>query len=340
MTTTLNTIILGASGYTGAELIRLCLVHPHVNITALSAHSHAGKPIEDVFPHLLGHGLPLLQEIDDIDFSSADVIFCCLPHATTQAIIPDLPQSATIIDLSADFRLRDLDAYAYWYDKPHAAPELQQDAVYGLTEHYREHVKTARLIANPGCYPTCSLLPLLPLKNSLNLHAPIIIDAKSGVTGAGRSIKQNLLFNEVSEGAAPYGVNKHRHKAELEQELNTKNITFVPHLLPQRRGMIATIYASLKDGNVKDARQLLEAHYHNEPFVQILPEGAMPSTHHVRGSNRCHINVFEGTGENNIILVSVIDNLMKGASGQALHNMNVRFGFDETLGLESPVLFP
>jgi N-acetyl-gamma-glutamyl-phosphate reductase len=342
MASTLNIAILGASGYTGAELIRLCLQHPHVHIAALSANTYAGQSIAEVFPHLGGHDLPMLEMIEAIDFTAIDVVFCCLPHATTQAIIPTLPKHVTIIDLSADFRLHDLAAYEYWYGHTHAAPELQKEAVYALTEHYAAQVKKARLIANPGCYPTCSLLPLLPLKQAglLNLSHAIIVDAKSGVTGAGRSVKQNLLFNEVSEGTTPYSINQHRHKAELEQELGSKNITFVPHLLPQKRGMIATIYANLKNGTANEARQTLQDFYAPHPFVTVLKAGDGPSTHHVRGSNQCHIGVFEGASVDNIILISVIDNLMKGASGQALHNMNIRFGFTETLGLTSGVLFP
>ena len=340
MNTILNTIILGASGYTGAELIRLCLQHPHINITALSAHSHAGKPVSHVFPHLVGLNLPMLQHIEDINYSNADVIFCCLPHATTQAIIPNLPKDAVIIDLSADFRLKDPEAYAYWYNKPHSAPKMQREAVYGLTEHYKAQIRQARLIANPGCYPTCSLLPLLPLKYILDTNSPVIVDAKSGVTGAGRSVKQHLLFNEVSEGCSPYGINQHRHKAELEQELETTNITFVPHLLPQRRGMITTIYATLKEGGASHARNVLSDTYNKTPFVQLLPNGTIPNTHNVRGSNMCHINVFAGARAQDVIVISVIDNLMKGASGQALHNMNIRFDLEETLGLHSPALFP
>ncbi len=338
----INIAILGASGYTGAELIRLLGTHPHANISALTANAHAGNPIADVFPHLGRGNLPDLITIEEVDFSTIDVVFCCLPHATSQPVIRDLPDHLKVIDLSADFRLRDSALYTKWYDKPHQAETLQQEAVYGLSEHYREQIRTARLIANPGCYPTCSLLPLLPLTRAgMIAKENIIIDAKSGVTGAGRSVKQNLLFNEVSEGTTPYGVNQHRHIAELQQEIGTDAITFVPHLLPQRRGMITTIYVTLNEGITQtDLRRCLEDTYQNEPFTHLLAEGIAPTTHAVRGSNHCHINLFAGATPRQAILISAIDNLMKGASGQALHNMNMMLGLDETLGLQGGVVFP
>lgn len=336
-----NIAILGASGYTGAELIRLLRTHPHASIKVLTANAHAGKPLAEVFPHLGDVDLPDLTRIEDVDFTSIDVVFCCLPHATSQPVIRDLPTHLKIIDLSADFRLRDSALYEQWYDKPHQAETLQQEAIYGLTEQYRDQIKLARLVANPGCYPTCSLLPLLPLvKAGLIAKDHIIIDAKSGVTGAGRSVKQNLLFNEVSEGTSPYAVNHHRHIAELQQELGTDTITFVPHLLPQRRGMIASLYVTSQDADIISLRTALEQAYEAEPFTQILEEGVMPTTHSVRGANHCHINLFKGTTDKQAILISTIDNLMKGASGQALHNMNLMFGFPETLGLNGGVVFP
>ncbi len=342
-----NIAILGASGYTGAELLRLLPAHPYACITALTAHAHAGKPVDAVFPHLTGHNLPSLTTIDAVDFSEIDIVFCCLPHATTQTVLRDLPEHVRIIDLSADFRLTDIHAYERWYGQPHQAQSLQQEAVYGLTEHYRERIAPVRLIANPGCYPTCSLLALLPLaSNRLIDTSRVIIDAKSGVSGAGRSVKQHLLYNEVAEGMQPYGVNQHRHMAEMEQEITafggtSPGITFVPHLVPQRRGMIATIYANLHEGVTYDqARNMLAQAYAPEPFVTLLDEGVVPSTHSVRGTNHCHLNLFPGTGDDQIILISAIDNLVKGASGQAIQNLNVMLGVDETLGLQGGAIFP
>jgi N-acetyl-gamma-glutamyl-phosphate reductase len=339
--------ILGASGYTGAELIRLLLTHPYAEITALTANAHAGQEMAAVFPHLRGADLPKLITIEELQTDALDLVFCCLPHATTQKVIAGLPDYLKIIDLSADFRLRDVAEYKRWYGEVHQAPILQGQAVYGLTEHYRELIPESRLIANPGCYPTCSLLPLIPFAKAGILDvSQVIIDAKSGVSGAGRSIKQNLLFNEVSEGMQPYGVNNHRHIGEITQELTAfadevANITFVPHLIPQRRGMIATIYVRLQQGiNINTARQILEKAYKDESFVHVLPEGEVPSTHSVRASNYCHMNLFAGSSSDDIILISAIDNLMKGASGQAVQNMNLLYGWEETLGLAGGAIFP
>ncbi len=343
---TVNIAVLGASGYTGAELLRLLLQHPHAYISALAAYSHAGKPVSAVFPHLYHHDLPNLVTIESIDFSDIDLVFCCLPHGTTQPIIASLPGHVRIIDLSADFRLHDAAAYQHWYGKHHQALALQSQAVYGLSEHYRDQINDARLVANPGCYPTCSLLPLLPLVNAAMLEqGQLIIDAKSGVSGAGRAVKESLIYNEVAEGLTPYSVNQHRHKAEMMQELHVTDsrydVTFVPHLIPQRRGMVATMYARLANGaTINDARVTLQECYAPAPFVQVLGDDMVPSTHHVRGSNQCYMNVFTGSDNQHIILISAIDNLMKGASGQAVHNMNLMYGFDETAGLTQGALFP
>ena len=345
--TTLNIAILGASGYTGAELIRLLHHHPHVRIAALTAHAQAGQSAEAIFPHLSGLGLPDMVAMEEVDFSTIDIVFCCLPHATTQTVIRDLPPHLKIIDLSADFRLRNADDYQRWYGETHQAEALQREAVYGLTEHYRATIRSARIIANPGCYPTCSLLPLIPLlKERLISPQHIIIDAKSGVSGAGRSIQQNLLYNEVAEGLIPYSVNHHRHMGELTQEITAfagaeALVTFVPHLIPMRRGMIATLYVHLTEGTTTHhLRKSLHAAYQLEPFVQLLLTGQSPSTHSVRGTNQCHINVFEGSTPHQAILVSAIDNLVKGASGQAIHNMNVMCGMLETVSLTQSAVFP
>ncbi len=342
----LNIAILGASGYTGAELIRLLLAHPRVNIVALTGDSQAGQPLADVFPQFTDFGLPDLVKADELNTDKIDVIFCCLPHGTTQEIIAKLPKHLKIVDLSADFRLHSLDSYNEWYGHPHRAPDLQRQTIYGLTEHHREAVKTARLVANPGCYPTASLLPLLPLmKQGLIASSNIIIDAKSGVSGAGRSAKRNLLFSELDEGMSPYSVGQHRHMPEIEQELSLAagslvTIEFTPHLIPMRRGMVATIYVQHPDATTEECSEALQAAYRLESFVRILPKGVTPSTHAVRGSNFCDINIFPGRRPHSSVIVSAIDNLVKGASGQAVQNMNVMFGFEETTALMGAPIFP
>lgn len=342
MSNTQRVAVLGASGYTGAELVGFLLNHPHVNIVALSADSKAGKAYAELYPHFCAHNLPVLQTIDAIDFSGVDVVFCCLPHATTQAVVNTLPEHCVVIDLSADFRLRDEATYAQWYGHAHQASALQQQAVYGLSEHYREAVKSARLVANPGCYPTSVLLPLLPLLKAglVDVNAGIIADAKSGVSGAGRSLKENLLYGEVNEGFSAYGVGHHRHMPEMIQELETfadsvsENFRFTPHLVPMSRGMLSTIYVTLtKNTPYELARKTLEDAYVSEPFVHVLAEGKAPSTAHVRGTNHCFLNLFKDRIEGGLIIVSAIDNLVKGASGQALQNFNIRYGYDEALGL-------
>ncbi len=339
--------ILGASGYTGAELVRLLARHDHVTITALTADRKAGQFLGQVFPHLAGLELPDLVAIDGVDWSDCDVAFCCLPHGTTQGVIAGLPEHLKIIDLSADFRLRDVDTYAQWYGHAHRAPELQREAVYGLTELAREAVRRARLVANPGCYPTSAQLPLIPLLRDRLIEAEdIIIDAKSGVSGAGRSLKENFLFSEVEEGINAYGVASHRHAPEIEQGLSETAgkavvVAFTPHLVPMNRGILSTIYVRLADGGTaEDLRQTLSAQYAGEPFVRVVPAGAMPATRHVRGSNHCLIGVSPDRIPGRAILVSVIDNLVKGASGQAVQNMNVACGFPETAALDQQPLFP
>ncbi len=338
--------ILGASGYTGAELIRSLLCHPNIEIKSLAAYSQAGLAMEQIFPHLAYAILPQVTHIDAVNYDEIELVFCCLPHAASQKIIANLPKHLRIIDLSADFRLRDIAEYEKYYGATHQATELQDIAVYGLSEHYRTEIADAKLVANPGCYPTCTLLPLIPLLQA-GVIAPqnIIIDAKSGVSGAGRSVSQHLLFNEVAEGMSAYAVNNHRHIGELQQEINHFNatqipITFVPHLIPMRRGMMVTSYAQLKpEYSIAEARNILQNAYQNEQFVHILPENIMPSTHHVRGSNHCCINIMQG-GDNQIILISVIDNLQKGSSGQAVQNMNIMLKLPENNGLQQTALFP
>lgn len=343
----IRTAILGASGYTGAELLRLLARHPGYDVRALTADRHAGEPLDAVFPHLGGLGLPDLARIEDVDFSDLDAVFCGLPHGTTQEVIAGLPDHLKIVDLSADFRLADIDTYAQWYGQAHRAPELQKQAVYGLTEVHRDAIRTARLVANPGCYTTTSELPLVPLLAAGVIAAEdIIIDAKSGVTGAGRALKESMLFSEVGEGIHAYSVASHRHAPEIEQELSKAagraiTVAFTPHLMPMNRGILATIYVRLAQGKTAgDVHAALSAQYDAEPFVRVLPAGVMPATRHVRGSNHCLIGVAADRLPGRAIVVSVIDNLVKGASGQALQNMNLMCGRDETSGLEQAPLFP
>lgn len=339
--------VLGASGYTGAELLRLLLRHPAVEIGALTAERQAGKPVGEVFPHLGRYGLHDLVKIEDVAWDKLDVVFCALPHGTTQEIVAGLPRHLRVIDLSADFRLTDFDSYKVWYGHEHRAPEIQKDVAYGLTELNRHGVRKARVVANPGCYPTCSLLPLIPLLLEEAIEpGGIIIDAKSGVSGAGRDAKQQNLFSEVSEGFNAYGVAAHRHTPEIEQELRLAagrpvTVSFTPHLVPMNRGMLATIYVRLCEGvTANDLRSILEKKYAGEPFVGIAAPGVAPATRAVRGSNNNLIGIFADRAPRGAILVSVIDNLVKGASGQAIQNMNVMLGLGETTGLDQVAMFP
>jgi N-acetyl-gamma-glutamyl-phosphate reductase len=339
--------ILGASGYTGAELVRLLGDHPRAEIRALTAERQAGKPLGEVFPQLDLYDLPKLVKVDELDAGSLDVVFCCLPHATTQAILKHLPRGPRLVDLSADFRLRDPALYEATYGHAHQALELQEEAVYGLAEHYRDAIRGTRLVANPGCYTTTAELPLIPLlKERLILPDGIIIDAKSGVSGAGRDAKQGSLFTEVAEGIHAYGVATHRHTPEIEQCLadfagGAMRVTFTPHLVPMSRGILATIYVRLPGGaSPEDLHRSLVAAYAGEPFVHVLPFKSLPATRHVRGTNLCLIGVHPSRIPGEAILVSVLDNLVKGASGQAIQNMNIMLGLDERLGLSQRPLFP
>ncbi len=343
--------VLGASGYTGAELLRLLIRHPRAEIVLLTAERRAGKPMAEVFPQFAPYALPQLTALDDADWPALalDLAFCALPHGTTQTVIADLLARAPgtkVVDLSADFRLSDPAAYARWYGHAHAAPGLQKSAVYGLTEVYRSAIKTAPLVANPGCYTTCAELALIPL---LKAHAinpdEIVIDAKSGMTGAGRAAREEMLFSEVSEGFHAYGVGHHRHMAELDQEFSKAAgreviVSFTPHLAPMNRGIFSTIYARALTATAQDLHAVLSKSYANEPFVHVLPFGTMPQTRHVRGSNMTFIGVAADRIAGRAIIASALDNLTKGASGQALQNMNVMLGFPETMGLEQVALFP
>ena len=343
----LKVVVLGASGYTGAELLRLIAAHGGIEVVALTAARRAGSPLGDVHPHLGGLMLPDLVTVDDVDWSTVDAVFSCLPHGTAQAAIAGLPGHLKVVDLSADYRFCDPDVYAEWYGREHVAPVLQRDAVYGLTEIRRDEVAVARLVANPGCYTTTSELPLVPcLEEGLIDPSTIVIDAKSGVSGAGREARQSSLHTEVSEGLRAYGIARHRHAPEIDQELSRAagepvTCTFTPHLVPMNRGILATIYVSLKHGVApEDLRAALARRYRDEPFVRLTREGEAPSTHDVRGSNLCLIGIFADRVPGRAILVSALDNLVKGASGQALQNMNVMTGQEETRGLPQIAVFP
>ena len=339
--------ILGASGYTGAELLRLLLRHPAAEIRLLTADRQAGKDIAEVFPQLAAQGLPRLVKIEEADFAALDVIFCALPHGTTQEVIAALPQHLKVVDLSADFRLADPATYAEWYGRAHQAPELQKEAVYGLTELARDAVRKARLVANPGCYPTPCQLALTPLLEAGAVEADeIVIDAKSGVSGAGRGLKEGSLYAEVGEGIHAYALAGHRHAPEIEQGLSVAagrpvTVNFTPHLMPMNRGILETIYVKLANGSGADGlRELLTKRYEGEPFVQILPAGVAPATRHVRGSNNCQLAVFPDRRPGHAVLIGVEDNLVKGASGQAVQNMNLMTGQPETAGLDQLAMFP
>ena len=339
--------VLGASGYTGGEVLRLATGHPRINVVELTAERRSGESIGAVFPHLGGLDLPNLVKIGELNLDKIDAVFCCLPHGTTQEVIKSLPAHLKAIDLSADFRLRDPEVYATWYGHRHFAPELQPDVVYGLTEINRNVIAKKRITACPGCYPTTALLPLLPLVSAGQIVTEqIIIDAKSGASGAGRAAKEAMLFSEVGEGVHAYGIGEHRHGPEIDQELSLAAgqpvvANFTPHLVPMNRGILATTYVKLANGvTTADLRRTLLNQFDSEPFVRVVPEGNSPATRHVRGSNQCLIGVFEDRIPGRAILVSVIDNLIKGAAGQAIQNLNLIFGLPEATGLQQAPLFP
>ncbi|QFU08218.1 N-acetyl-gamma-glutamyl-phosphate reductase [Rhodobacteraceae bacterium THAF1] len=336
--------ILGASGYTGAELIRIIATHPSLEIAALSGERRAGDPVAAVFPHLRHLNLPDLVKIDDIDFTGIDLAFCALPHATSQRVIAALPRDLKVVDLSADFRLRDAADYETWYGQPHAATDLQAEAVYGLTEFYRDDIRSARLVAGTGCNAATGQFVLRPLISAgvIDLDE-IILDLKCGVSGAGRALKENLLHAELSEGYQAYAVGGiHRHLGEFDQEFSALagrpvQVQFTPHLIPANRGILATTYVR---GDATAIHATLAETYAQEPFIEVLPMGETPSTHHVRGSNFCHIGVVQDRRDGRAIVVGALDNLTKGSSGQAVQNANLMLDIAETEGLMLAPVFP
>ncbi|MCG3267528.1 N-acetyl-gamma-glutamyl-phosphate reductase [Yoonia sp. I 8.24] len=339
-----NVAILGASGYTGAELVRLIATHPSLNIVGLSGNSKAGMAMADVFPHLRHLDLPVLTTIEDMSFDGVDLVFCALPHATSQAVISKLPMHLKIVDLSADFRLRDPADYEKWYGKPHAAVEMQKEAVYGLTEFYREEIKNARLVAGTGCNAATGQYVLRPLiaAGVIDLDQ-IVMTLLAAVSGAGRSLKENLLHAELSEGAHGYAVGgTHRHLGEFDQEFSAiagrpVHIQFTPHLIPANRGILATTYVQ---GDPQVIFDTLNAAYADEPFIEMLPMGQAPSIKHIRASNFCHIGVTADRIAGRAIVIAALDNLTKGSSGQALQNANLMLGLPETEGLMMAPVFP
>ena len=345
----LKIAIVGASGYTGLELIRLLDRHPQIEISCVTSEQSAGKRISDTFPTLRGRCDLVLEPLDPTAIAAkADMIFTALPHQAAMKVVPDfLAAGKKVVDLSADYRLHDPEVYAAWYE-PHLNPELLPEAVFGLPELRRDLIKQARLVANPGCYPTSVILGLKPLlENGLIDPATIIADSKSGTSGAGRSAKVDSLYCEVNDSFKAYGVGGvHRHTPEIEQELSglagkPVTITFTPHLVPMDRGILSTIYATPTKAVSTDELVALYADtYQDEPFVRPLPKGQFPSTAFVRGSNFCDIGITLDSRTNRIVVVSAIDNLVKGASGQAIQNMNLVCGFPETTGLEGLAIFP
>ena len=338
--------IVGGTGYTGVELLRLLALHPEVEIVAITSRSEAGVAVADLFPSLR-HRVDLRFTEPDLGrLAECDAVFFATPNGTAMTMAPALLAAGTrVIDLAADFRLRDAAEWEDWYGMPHACPDLLAEAVYGLPELNRDRIAEARLVANPGCYPTAVLLGFMPLvETGLVDTGSLIADAKSGVSGAGRKASVPTLLAECGESFKAYGVPGHRHLPEIRQALGWMaggevGLTFVPHLLPMIRGIHATLYASLV-GESGDLQSLFEQRYAGEPFVDVLPAGSHPETRTVRGVNHCRLAVHRPQGGDTLVVLSVIDNLTKGAAGQAVQNLNLLFGLPETLGLEGIALLP
>ncbi|MCJ7746411.1 MAG: N-acetyl-gamma-glutamyl-phosphate reductase [Desulfobacterales bacterium] len=340
--------IIGATGYTGVELLRLLLHHPEVEVTALTSQKYAGVSIDQVFPSLMKHLQLKCEElaVDQIS-KKTDFIFTAVPHKTAMEIVPLFcRQGKRVVDLSADFRFKDAGVYERWYQK-HTSADLLPESVYGLPELHRDKIRNAKIVGNPGCYPTGALIGLIPLveKGMVSLEN-IVIDSKSGVSGAGRDVVLESLFCEVNEGVKAYKIFEHRHLPEIEQELSEMTqkkvaVTFVPHLIPIDRGILTTIYLILtKKWKTEEVLNAFQEHYQKEPFIRIYPKGKLPNTKDVRGSNYCDIGVKVNEADGRTVIITAIDNLVKGASGEAVQNMNIMLGFPETMGLEALPLSP
>ncbi len=341
--------IIGGTGYTGVELLRLLVVHPHVDIALITSRSEAGRAVADLFPSLRGYTDLAFSTPDAGSFRNCDVVFSATPNGIAMTHARKLMEDGVkLIDLAADFRIKDVAVWEQWYGMQHACPELVEQAVYGLPELNREAVKSAQILANPGCYPTATTLGFLPLvKADLVDIADLIADTKSGVTGAGRGASVTNLYSEVADSFKAYAVAGHRHHPEISQNLTyvagaQVGLTFVPHLTPMLRGIHATLYANtLKaDLDLEQIQALYEDTYSSEPFVDVLPAGAHPDTRSVKTSNVCRMAIHKAGGSGKIVVLSVIDNLTKGAAGQAIQNMNIMFGLDESLALASAALLP
>ncbi len=338
--------IVGGTGYTGVELLRLLVQHPAVELRVITSRSEAGRRLDHLFPSLRGHTDLCFTEPDVDALSGCEVVFYATPNGVAMTQVPELlARGVRVIDLAADFRLKDADTWSEWYGMAHACSALLEDAVYGLPEVNRAEIASARLVANPGCYPTAVQLGFLPLLEAGLINAETMIaDCKSGVSGAGRQANVGTLLCETSESFKAYGVNGHRHLPEIRQGLNAVSsnacgLTFVPHLTPMIRGIHATLYAQLTDDSA-DLQALYEARYTREPFVDVMPAGWTPETRSVRGSNMCRMAVCRPMGGNTVVVLSVIDNLVKGAAGQAVQNMNIMFGQEESAGLTQVALSP
>ena len=337
--------IVGGTGYTGVELLRLLVRHPAVELAVITSRSEAGRPVAELFPNLRGH-LNIRFSAPDLErLQACDLVFFATPNGTAMKMVPELLQAGTrVIDLAADFRIRDVSVWERWYGMTHACPDLLAEAVYGLPEMNREKVKSARLVANPGCYPTAVTLGLLPLiEQGVIAGDGLIADCKSGVSGAGRAANVAMLMGELGESFKAYAVPGHRHLPEIEQNLSGAagrpvGLTFVPHLLPMIRGIHATLYGRLQQE--VDLQMLFQQRYADEPFVDVMPPGSHPETRSVRGVNDCRIAVHRPQDGDTLVVLSVIDNLVKGAAGQALHNMNLMLGLGETVGLDAVGLIP
>lgn len=346
--------IVGGTGYTGVELMRLLVMHPQVEITTITSRQEAGRRVADLFPNLRGHLELKYSEPGAAELSRCDVVFFATPHGVAQASVPDLlDQNVRVIDLSADFRIRSVPVWEQWYGQSHACPERISEAVYGLPELNRQRIRNAQLIACPGCYPTSVLLGFLPLlEEGLIDPGDLIANSASGTSGAGRQASIPNLLAESSDNFKAYGVAGHRHLPEIEQGLadilagagnseQSPALTFVPHLLPMIRGIHSTLYGKLTEKGMRvDLQRVFENRYADEPFVDVLPPGELPQTRTVRGSNTVRIAIARPLGRNRALAMVAEDNLVKGASGQAVQNMNIAMGLPETLGLDAPALLP
>ncbi len=341
--------IVGGTGYTGVELLRILAQHPMAKVDVITSRSEAGLYVWELFANLREAYPDLRYREPDVEVLKAcDVVFFATPHGVAMKLAPELVEAGVkVIDLAADFRINDLRVWENFYGMPHACPELMHEVIYGLPELNREQIANARIIANPGCYPTAIQLGFYPLlKEGLIDIDHLVADAKSGISGAGRGAKVGSLAAETSESFKAYGINGHRHLPEIEQQLNHMagayvNLTFVPHLVPMIRGIEATLYGRLTQNvSVEALQELFEETYAEEPFVDVMPKGSLPDTRMVKGSNMCRMAVYRPQGRDVVVVTSVIDNLVKGASGQAVQNMNILFGLDETLGLSAPALLP